>query len=49
MSPQLIAIGGVFRKDALKMLGVEHDHMIRGIAIRPDLGFRHAQSVSDNH
>jgi hypothetical protein len=30
--PHLIVIGGVFRKDAPKMLGVEHDHMIRALA-----------------
>jgi hypothetical protein len=32
VSPHLIVIGGVFRKDAPKMLGVEHDHMIRALA-----------------
>jgi hypothetical protein len=32
VSPHLIVIGGVFRKDAPKMFGVEHDHMIRALA-----------------
>jgi hypothetical protein len=37
VSSHFIIIGGVFRKDAPKMLGVEHDHMISALVPdRPD-------------
>ena len=37
VSPHLIIVAGVFRKNAPKMFFVEHDHMVRTLAPRrPD-------------